>query len=576
MTIASERVGQLTKPQFGSDLIVDMIKRFEIPWIALNPGSTYRGLHDSLVNYGGHQPPLILRLHEQIAILTAMGYAQVTGVPMVAIVHDTVGVLNGALALYHAYMEQVPLILLGSHGPAGNHSAVPEYAPIQGFVKWAHQPVGAHDVAESFARAYRVAMQEPKGPVYLCYDADFQEARLDEDLSLPDLATSQPGTPSHPDPAALDELARRLVSAELPVIIAGSVGRHPESFHNLVELAEAAGAAVVEGRERLSFPSHHPLNVSLAPNRTLAEADCILALDVKDLFTPLRRAGVETKNGVFIAEMGYRDIEISKWAEDFGRFVPVDLQIMGDTKVGIPELTARVRTLRDAAPDAGERVGARLQTIPEVQRAARQRLQEERQKGWESVPVAPSRLAWEVWEAIKNEDWVLTVNPLWGEATRLWNFDKPYRWTGVSAGMATALSIGASLGIALAHKGTGRLVVDLQNDGDLLYAPSALWTAANQQLPMLIVMNNNRAYGNDWAHQINVALHRERPVENAGVGQEISDPAPDFAAIARGFGLYAEGPIEDPREIPGALRRAIAVVKEGKPALIDVITAGTW
>jgi acetolactate synthase-1/2/3 large subunit len=185
-------------------------------------------------------------------------------------------------------------------------------------------------------------------------------------------------------------------------------------------------------------------------------------------------------------------------------------------------------------------------------------------------------LASDVWEAIKDEDWVLTVNPIWGQANRLWNFDKPYRWPGVMGGMQTGRTISASLGIALAHKGTGRLVVDMQNDGDLLYAPGALWTAANQELPMLIVMNNNRSYGNDWGHQIRVAQHRGRPVENARIGQEINDPPPDFAAIARGFGIHAEGPIEDPNMLAGALARAIEVVKQGKPALVDVVTAGRY
>ena len=579
--------------RYGSDLIVDMIKRFEIPWIALNPGASYRGLHDSLVNYGGNQPPIILCTHEEIAVFMALGYAQVTGRPMAAAVHDTVGLLNASLAVYHAYLERVPLILIGSNGPMDPvdrrpgadwvHSAVPQDRPIHDYVKWSHQPVGAHDVAESFARAYRVAMQEPQGPVYLCYDSGFQEASLEEEILLPELAKSQPGTPTHPDPAALDLLAERLVTARQPVILTGSTGRHHESFYNLIELAEALGAGVAEQRDRLSFPSHHPLNISLAPARTLADADVILALDVKNLFGALSRPDPETERSeyairkdAFIAEIGYRDLDISKWSEEFGRFVPVDLQITGSTLVAIPELTARVKKLLDARPEAKERARARAEAIAQVQKAVRERIPGQVKQEWDSRPVAPSRLASEVWQQIKDEDWVLTVNPLWGQATRLWNFDKPERWPGVIGGMQTGRTISSSLGIALAHKGSGKLVVDLQNDGDLLYAPGALWTAANQELPLLMVMNNNRAYGNDWSHQVHVARHRGRPVENARIGQEINDPAPDFATIARGFGIYAEGPIEDPAQLAGALERAIAVVKEGKPALVDVVTAGRY
>ena len=102
--------------RYGSDLIVDLIKRYEIPYISLNPGSTYRGLHDSLVNYGGNNPPMILCPHEEIAVFIAIGYAKATGKPMVAIVQDTVGLLHCTMAVYYAYLDRVPLILIGADG----------------------------------------------------------------------------------------------------------------------------------------------------------------------------------------------------------------------------------------------------------------------------------------------------------------------------------------------------------------------------------------------------------------------------------------------------------------------------
>ena len=181
-----------------------------------------------------------------------------------------------------------------------------------------------------------------------------------------------------------------------------------------------------------------------------------------------------------------------------------------------------------------------------------------------------ARLASEIWSVIKDEDWVLTANTLEDWALRLWDVDGPQRHPGRSFGTAT--QIGTSLGIALAHRGTDKLVVDIQPDGDLLYDPGALWTAAHHRIPMLVVMYNNRAYYNDWEHQLRVAQHRGTPKENARVGQEIDDPAPDFAMLARSFGWHAEGPIVDPAKVRPALERALEVVrKQKRPALVDTI-----
>ena len=181
------------------------------------------------------------------------------------------------------------------------------------------------------------------------------------------------------------------------------------------------------------------------------------------------------------------------------------------------------------------------------------------------------RLASEVWEVIKNEDWILTANSLRGWARKLWDWDKPYRHPGDTLGTATQINI--SLGVALAYKGKDKLVVDIQPDGDLLFDPAALWVASHHRIPMLVVMLNNRAYMNSWNHQISMARERGNPVEMANLGTEIDQPTPDFAKLAQSFGLYGEGPIEDGSKVRDAIKRAIQVIKkEGRPALIDTVT----
>lgn len=573
--------------RYGSDLVVDLLQRFQIPYVSLNPGSSYRGLHDSLVNYGGNNPAMIVCQHEETAVFIAHGYAKATGRPMAAIVHDTVGLLHCAMAVYYAYLDRVPLLLLGATGPMDPtrrrpgidwiHTTVLQSQPIRDYIKWDRQPVGAQEVVDSFARAHRVATQEPQGPVYLVYDSAFQEDPLEQVVAIPEPDKVSPGTLAHPDPTAIDQLADMLVRAEMPVIIAGYAGRHPSAFQSLVALAEATGAAVIDRNDRLNFPSTHRLNVSHTESDLLRRADLILAVDVKDLYGPLveldrltRQTRFVTPPGCRIAEIGYRDLSISKWSDEYQQLVAVDLQILADSSVALPLLVERVRQKAATDSTAQSRVGPRSEQIAAVHAGARRRWQEEARQDWDLAPTTTARLASEVWDVIKGEDWVLTANTLQDWALKLWDFDRPYRHPGKALGTST--QIGIALGVALAYKDTGKLIVDIQPDGDLMFDAGALWVASNQHLPMLVVMYNNRAYYNDWEHQIRLANHRGTPPENAWLGQAIDYPAPDFAALARSFGWYAEGPIEQPGQVGPALRRALEAVKRGQPALVDTVT----
>jgi len=573
--------------RYGSDLVVDLLQRFEIPYVSLNPGSSYRGLHDSLVNYGGNNPPMIVCQHEEIAVFMAHGYAKATGRPMAAIVHDTVGLLHCAMAVYYAYLDRVPLLLLGATGPMDParrrpgidwiHTTVHQAQPIRDYIKWDRQPAGPQEVADSFARAYRVATQEPQGPVYLVYDTGFQEDPLDLEVNIPDPERVGPGTFAYPDPAAIDRLAGMLAEAEMPVIIAGYAGRHHAAFQHLVDLAEASGAAVIDRNDRLNFPTTHALNVTFTESELLRRADLILAVDVKDLYGPLveldrltRQTRFVTPPGCKIAEIGYRDVNISKWSDEYQQLVQVDLQIIADSSVTLPILTEQVRAKTAASAGAQARMQARTAEIGEIHRQARARWTDEAKRDWDASPTSTARLASELWDVIKDEDWVLTANTLSDWALKLWDFDKPYRHPGKALGTST--QIGIALGVALAYKDSAKIVVDIQPDGDLMFDAGALWIATNQHLPLLVVMYNNRAYYNDWEHQIRLANHRGTPPENAWLGQAIDYPAPDFAGLARSFGWYAEGPIEDPAQVGGAIRRALDAVKRGQPALVDTIT----
>ncbi len=569
-----------------SDVIVDLIRRYGFRYITMNPGASFRGLHDSLINYGGNEPPLLVCQHEEIAVQIAHGYAKATGRPMAVILHDLVGLLHGAMAIYYAYIDRAPVFIMGATGPMDEgkrrphidwtHSALVQGNAVRDYVKWDYQPTALAGVPESFARAYSVMTTEPQGPIYLCFDAMLQEEPLRETVPLPPAAAV--ATPSRmlPEPEALRAIADRLLAAEHPLLLAEYAGRRAGGFESLVALAETVAAPVWDIDNALNFPNRHPLCLT-GDTEAVKQTDLLIGLDVRDWERPLvtldstrRTVTPLVPESCERVEIGFAELGISKWSFDYCRMQPCAVRALGDTAAAIPQLTqiCAERIAGDASLKA--RLAARRDATQKRHDALRRTWDEAAHKDWDASPITLPRLALEAWDLIRHEDWVLSANTLKGWVRRLWDFDRPYRHPGRDLGTAT--QIGISLGVALAHKGSGRVVVDFQPDGDLMFDAGALWVAAKHEIPLLIVMFNNRAYYNDWEHQIRMARQRGTDLGKAHIGMDLYDPAPDFAGLARSMGVHAEGPIEHPAGIRPALERALAVVKQGRPALIDTIT----
>ncbi|MDR7457162.1 MAG: thiamine pyrophosphate-binding protein [Armatimonadota bacterium] len=589
MVIEAPRGGSTGgRPLYGSDLVVDVLRALGVEYAALNPGATFRGLHDSLVNYGGNRRPQIIQCcHEEIAVAVAHGYAKAAGRPMAAIVHDVVGLQHASMAIFNAWCDRVPLLVLGGTGPMAAeqrrpwidwiHTALVQGQAVRDYVKWDDQPASLAAIPEAIVRGYRIATTEPCGPVYVCLDAALQEAPLTEDVPLPDVARHRPPTGPQADSGALEEAARLLAGAQRPVIVAEFLGRHPQTVPVLVELAEALDAPVVDlyAYGRFNFPNTHPLDLTDARLEVLEDADVVLALDVADLWGRLARTDRATRRAASavpatarIVDISLRDLAIRSWAMDYQRLAPIDLPIIADTSAALPALLELVR--RSLRPDGARR--QRRAHLEAVHHAARRAARAEAERVRAAVPIAPARLAAEVWDAIKGEDWVLVYGTLDGWARRLWDWAAADQYLGYSGGAGLGYGPGASVGAALAHRDTGRLCVALQPDGDLLYAPSALWTAAHHRLPVAFVLCNNRSYYNDEVHQELVARARGRPVENSVVGIRLEEPAVDFAGLARALGVHSEGPVVEPAALGPALRRAVRVAGEERaPALVDVV-----
>ena len=575
------------KVRWNSDVIVDLMRQYDFPFVPLNPGASFRGLHDSMVNYGQDDPQMILCPHENIAIQMAHGYAKATGEPLPVILHNVVGLLHSCMAVYYAYIDRAPIFIMGATGPMDAavrrprtdwiHTANVQGNAIRDYTKWDDQPHTIDAVPESFARAYSVMMTEPQGPVYTCYDATLLETKLPREVALPDPAKPRVPTRMAPDPAALVRVADMLAAAKNPILIADWTCRAPIGYDDLVDLAESLSAGVIDVGARFNFPTRHPLNMTQCAAEALKTADLILCLDTRDsarithvLDSVTRKIVSKVPKSAKWIDISFGELEISSWSTDFGPLKDADIRILADTSLAIPELTRLVRRRLTRSRVQSKAADTRVKKLTKLHNEARARNIKRARENWDAKPMATARLASEVWDAIKDEDWVLTAGNCSGWTHRLWDFDKPYRYPGSALGTAT--QIGISLGVALAHRDKGRLVVDIQPDGDLMFDPGALWVAAKYKIPMLVVMYNNRAYYNDWEHQIRMARHRGTPVERAYIGMDIVKPEIDFAGLARSMGWYAEDRVELGKDLGPALRRAIAVVKSGKPALVDTVT----
>ena len=581
----------MSKKKYGSDLIIDVIKQYDFDYVSFNPGSSFRALHDSLVHHGGNvKPETILCPHENTAIGIAHGYAVVAEKPMFTVLHNLVGLLHATMAIYYAYSDRVPMVIGGATGPMDSvrrrphidwiHTALVQGNAIRDYVKWDDQPYSLGAVPDSFARAYRIANTEPKGPTYICFDVTQQEEPLEEEVALLNVSKLMPPTPIQADAAALEKTADLLARAKNPVILAAYLGRNKASVGKLVELSELLSVPVIDLKYRFNFPNTHPLD--LTGSDCLRSADVLLALDVRDLAGPTTNYGSVMKRTnrlhsilpehCKVVEMGFSDLGVSSWSMQYEKLQEVDLSILCDTAVALPELIKKCREKLSKDEAQKEEIKRRFKTLSEKHTRIRDQWKEESLKNWDLKPMTVPRMVSEVWEVIKNEDWVLSVGTRGVETwpRKLWEWDLPYRFGAEELGTATNLNI--SLGVALAYRGTGKLIVDIQPDGDLLYSPAALWVASHHRIPMLVVMLNNRAYGNSWNHQVTMAKQRGNPAEKVYLGTEIDHPAPDFAKLAESFGWYAEGPIDDGRKVQDAIKRAIQVIrKEGRPALIDTV-----
>ena len=580
---ARDPVNQTTS---GGDFMTDVLNSLGLDYLAINCASSYRGLHEAILNHGNNKPEIITCTHEDIAVHMAQGYAKIAGKPIAMACHGVVGLQHATMAMYNAWCDRVPVIVIGGNimeadkrmpGAEWVHSGVDIGALVRDFTKWDDQPASLQHFAESAVRAYKIATTPPMGPVFLALDAELQENPIPdgESLHIPKFA---PLVPPQGDAAAIAAAAKLLDEAQSPVILCDRMARTPAGMASLVELAETLQCGVIDNAGRMNFPSRHPLNQSFRRG-LISQADVILAIEMNDLWGTLtafsdrivRRSRPLTKPGAKIITLGVRDLYLKSNYQDFGRFQDVDLDIAGDGEASLPVLTEAVKRLIDAPRKSA--FEARGKKLAALHAAMVEQAKSDATIGWDSSPITTARLCAEVYAQIKDEDWSLvgtSIRLTWPH--RLWDFKKPHQWNGFSGGAGVGYNLPASLGAALANKREGRFTLAFGGDGDFMFSPGTLWTAAHHRIPMLYIVQNNRAYHQEYMYLVAMAARHNRSVEKAEIGTTLTDPNIKFALLARGMGVYGEGPIVDPAELAPALSRAIAIVKRGEPAILDVVT----
>jgi thiamine pyrophosphate-dependent acetolactate synthase large subunit-like protein len=572
--------------EWGSDVIAAMLARLGVEYAAIVPGSSFRGLHDSLVNFlGNRQPGIILCNHEETTVALAHGYAKASGRPMAAIVHSNVGLLHASMAIYNAWCDRVPVYVLGATGPMDAtqrrpwidwiHTAHGQGQVVRDYTKWEHQPASIDSIPEAMLRAWRTMLTEPRGPVYLCFDAGHQEAPLAPDKvpDLPDL--SHYARPKSPPPHAdqVEVAARMLVDADYPVILAGRIGHTRETWSTLVSLAERLGAAVLTDlKTPASFPTNHPLHMTWPSTQpgvdvahTLRDADLVLALDWIDPGGTLLGGGAQSAK---LINVSMEDYAVRSWAADYQRVPPARLSILSTPELTIESLRVEVDKAL-GSQSAQRRATDRLERHRETHRKLEAEWEAARIAAWNAAPLSLTRVVGELVKVLGDRPSVLVRSPLQWPAG-IWHFTRPGSWLGYDGGAGLGSGPGMAVGAALALRDRGALPVAILGDGDLLMAPSALWTAAHHRLPLLLIVANNQTYLNDEAHQSRVARTRGRPLENHAVGLRMDQPAVNFAALATSLGVEGFGPVERAEDLARALANALNRVDEGRPVLVDV------
>jgi thiamine pyrophosphate-dependent acetolactate synthase large subunit-like protein len=558
---------------WGSDPIAGLLHALEFDYIALTPGASFRGLHDSLVNHlGNTRPELLLCIHEEHAVAIAHGWARVTGRPMAVALHSNVGLMHATMAIFNAWCDRVPVVILGAQGPMDAmqrrpwvdwiHSASDMGALVRGYTKWDNQPASVPAALEAIVRGHRIATTAPQGPVYVCLDAALQEAPIEPTVELPALARFPAATPADPPGEAVAAIAAALAAAQRPLLMIGRVSAARADWDRRVRLAERVGARVLTDiKTGATFPTQHKLHpfppslyVTDEAGALIREADAILSLDWIDLGGTVRQACRGELPQAKVFQCSLDQYSHNGWSMDYQALPATDITMLASPDRLVERLLDSLGP--GHGPDTPERRPVPEKAGPDIV------------DGRLSIHAMARTVA----------DSLAAHNPSYLRLPLGWpgigcRFAHPLDYIGFDGGGGIGSGPGMAVGAALALRGTDRLPVAVLGDGDYLMGLTALWTAVRYEIPLLVVVANNASFFNDELHQERVARTRGRPVENRHIGLRMSDPPFDLAMLARGQGAVGIGPVATPAALAAAIADGVRQTRAGKTCVIDVHVA---
>ena len=562
--------------QWSSDVVAEMLRRLDIEFISLNPGASFRGLHDSLVNYlGNRNPQIILCLHEDHSLAIAQGYAKASGKAMAVALHANVGLMHALLGVFNAWCDRMPVLLIGANGPFDTtlrrpwmdwlHTHKDQAALLRNSVKWDDEPRSCEALVESLLRAAKIMRSEPRGPVFVCVDSGLQESPVPDDLKIPQVDRYR--APPAPRPAAqqLEQVAAALQEAQRPLILFGRGSRSQAAWDNRVRLAELVDARVGSDlKSAATFPTRHPLHldgmtlrISDQVSAALGDADLVLLCDWIDSASLFASVAGSLSARVINCTLD-ANLHSGASMEHFG-LIPADIEVLADPDCLVADLISMLEARGKTAPAQ----------LPDSTHASADSVSLENS---ESTVIAAAQIG-AVLESLRGEHDITLARVPIGWPGDCFAFRGPLDYLGYDGGGGLSSGPGNTIGAALALRGTSRRVIGILGDGDFMQGASALWTAARYAIPACFVIFNNRSNHTDVVHQETMARRRGRPLVNSGIGQHIDAPSIDMAALARAQGVEAEGPIENLSDLKPALQRALAALEDGRPYLLDVIVA---
>ncbi|XQZ98237.1 thiamine pyrophosphate-binding protein [Komagataeibacter rhaeticus] len=584
--------------RYFSDMVVDFLRDNGIDTVAFNPGASFRGLHDSLVD-NSREPEFNFYIccHEEISVAIAHGYYKASGRHMAVLVHANVGLLHASMAIFNAWCDRVPLLILGGNGPLDAserrpwidwiHTSHSLATPIAPFVKWHNEPIGQWSSLEALRRAFRYMRIEATGPVFVALDAQTMEQELDERLAIDASELRPPPNLPPLGVAVVEQIALSLINADMPLLMLDYSGRNPESVAHVVSIAEMLAAIVVDQGNRYNFPNVHQANLSGVQAEDIPSPDVVFSIECQDIWGMALKIGLDFADGrvrerVKVISLDTNDLHISSWGADYERLPLPSETHLGDTVATLALLTSAISNIL-ASEDASEKETRvlRRRAIASTHDIARKKWRTDavnvaaisHAPGQIPLPAAVMRIG----ETLETKDWVLgntgslTIDSL---IKRLWTLDKPRGYLGLSGGAGLGYGLGAAIGGAAALEDGRSVCVNIQADGDCLYTPSALWTAVDAQVPLLTIVINNRAYLNSVEHARQIACQRGRDPIRAEFGTTFVNTPVNFCTIADAFGMKTFGRVEILEELAPAVSAAFDyVANERSPALLEVLTA---